>query len=65
MWWGLKRILLSRFRDTEKRLKSKFRIKLHLRQVVRNQVSSQDRKKKIHQKFLSSKNDIKQPSDAT
>ena len=31
MWWDLKNILSSRFRDnTEKHLKSKFRIKLHL-----------------------------------
>ena len=31
MWWGLKRILSSRFKDnSEKRLKSEFREKLYL-----------------------------------
>ena len=60
MWWGLKRILSSRSRDTHKSAKNQ-----NPRQVVWKQVSFQDCKKKIHQTFLASKYEVKLPFDAT
>ena len=55
MWWGLKRILLSRFRDIQKSAKSQNLeySKVALRQVVRKQVSLKDHKKENTPKFPS------------
>ena len=66
MWWGLKRILSSRFRDIQKSVKkSKFRAKFHLDKWLENSLVFRVTRKKMHQNFLASKYDVKQPSDAT
>ena len=52
MWWGLKKIPSSRFRDIQKGAKIKIYNKVALRQVVRKQSGA-------------SKYDVKQPSNAT
>ena len=51
VWWGLKRILSSRVRDIRRSTKSQNSNKVTLRQVVRKQVSFQDRKKGNTPKF--------------
>ena len=53
MWWGLKRILSSRFRDIQKSVKkSKFRAKFHLDKWLENSLVFRVTRKKIHQNFL-------------
>ena len=53
-------------RNSEKRKKSKIRVKLHLDRWYENRLVSQDGKKefKIHQNFQASKYGVKQSSDA-
>ena len=65
MWWVLKRILSSSFRDIQESAKSQNSSKVILTQVMRKQVSFQDRRKENTPKFSSIENDVKQPSDAT